>query len=159
MGAISLSLKSKYPCGYLPGFPVLRASKGELNVEPYLSRKFSYIPPSQCRYQVGMNVKTMTDNLLKSVRESLPDMTEELRAQAIKAGWDEEVANSLRVDLTKQQATVKVVPVKNYDAAWDFEHGTQKKGPTAAARKYPEKSPKGAAALRQNLSKNFEGVL
>jgi hypothetical protein len=78
------------------------------------------------------------DILTKALKQAVHKMarvaTAELRNQAMKDGWDYQVANSITVDTTGGGATVNVDD-KFAAQAFDHEFGTQNHQPKATVRK------------------------
>jgi hypothetical protein len=85
-------------------------------------------------------------------------MTFEVRKKAKDNGWEEDVANSIKVSF--QSDKYKLSISNNFtEKALDLEYGTTKSRPTAAIRKFANNTSKIELAIIQGLERELRITL
>lgn len=105
-----------------------------------------------------MNRQKVTDALNKASHETTRLLSAHLRTEARKSGWSNDVVNSMNVTYGKDGFNSHVSS-KHYEIAQDFEYGTPDTQPTAAVRRFNNRTAEAQHFLINRLHKHLEDLL
>ena len=105
-----------------------------------------------------MNRQKVTDALHQASHETTRLLSAHLRTEARKSGWSEDVVGSMHVTYDKDGFNSHVSK-KHFDKARDLEYGTPNTQPTAAVRRFNNRTAEAQHFLVNRLYKHLEDSL
>lgn len=105
-----------------------------------------------------MNRKKLTDALNQASHETTRLLSAHLRTEVRKSGWSNDVVSSMNVTYGKDGFTSNVSK-KYFDKARDLEYGTPSTQPTAAVRRFNNRTAEAEHFLVNRLYSHIEDSL
>jgi hypothetical protein len=105
-----------------------------------------------------VNRDKVTDALNKASQETTRLLSARLRTEARKSGWSDDIVKSMTVVYGKDGFTSHVGK-KHYVKAQDLEYGTPTTQPTAAVRRFNNRTAEAQDFLVKRLYKHIEDAL
>lgn len=105
-----------------------------------------------------MNREKVTDALNKASQETTRLLSARLRTEARKSGWSNDVVKSMTVVYGKDGFTSHVSN-RHYKTAQNLEYGTPDTQPTAAVRRFNNRTAEAQDFLIKRLYKHIEDAL
>jgi len=105
-----------------------------------------------------LNKNKLNSALNMASRETTRLLSAHLRTEARKSGWSEDVVSSMNVTYGKDGFTSNVSK-KHFDKARDFEYGTPNTQPTAAVRRFNNRTAEAEHFFVNRLFKHIEDDL
>ena len=105
-----------------------------------------------------MNRHTVHSALNKASQETTRLLSAHLRTEARKSGWSDDIVRSMHVTYDKDGFKTHVSKA-HHDRALDFEYGTTDSQPTAAVRRFNNRTAEAQHFLVNRLYKHLEDSL
>lgn len=105
-----------------------------------------------------MNKQKVTEALTKASHETTRLLSAHLRTEARKSGWSDDVVRSMHVTYDKD-GFASHVGEKHYEKAQNLEYGTPSTQPTAAVRRFNNRTAEAQDFLIKRLYKHIEDSL
>jgi len=105
-----------------------------------------------------VNQKKVNDALTKASHETTRFLSAHLRTEERKSGWSDDVVNSMHVSYSKD-GFASHVSKKHFAKAQDLEYGTPDTQPTAAVRRFNNRTAEAQHFLVNRLFKHIEDSL
>lgn len=105
-----------------------------------------------------MNRQKLTNALNQASHETTRLLSAHLRTEARKSGWSDDVVRSMHVTYDKDGFTSHV-GARHYNKALNLEYGTPDTQPTAAVRRFNNRTAEAQHFFVNRLFKHIEGEL
>ena len=105
-----------------------------------------------------MNRNKVNDALHRASHETTRLLSAHLRTEARRSGWSDDVVNSMHVTYGKD-GFASHVSKKHFDKARDLEYGTPDTQPTAAVRRFNNRTAQAETFLLNRLYQHLEDDL